>query len=97
MCFDLIKESLVDKFAWFVYRLFILFFIFNYLRFAHKFGFISEDDDQIDDDPIGYANFQYAQQQEIPDNRKNQSTESPPAYEYATTDGQWLKGIRDKV
>ena len=44
MCFDLIKESIVDKFTW----------------FGRKLGFINEDDDQIDDQPTQYTHIQYS-------------------------------------
>ncbi len=71
-------------------------FIFNSYRFAYKFGFISDDDDQVDDDPIQYANFQYTKRQETPNIRISQPISPPPAYDYVSPDEQWLKGIRDK-
>jgi hypothetical protein len=65
---------------------------------AHKFGFISEDDDQIDEDPTEYANFQYSQEQEINDNNQylngiSRFSESPPAYSYAGVDEQWTEDV----
>ncbi len=84
MCIDLIKESIVDKFEW----------------FAHKFGFMKEDDDLVDEDGTQYANFEYSQQPEIDNKRLESKTESydgPPAYDYTSPDGQWLKDVRDKV
>jgi hypothetical protein len=89
MCFDLIKESIVEKFEWFVTFIFMIcfFLIFNYSRIAHKLGFVSEQDDQIDKDPQQYANFQYSQSPGIHMNksfdRYNHSAESPPGYDYA--------------
>jgi hypothetical protein len=84
MCIDLIKESIVDKFEW----------------FARKFGFMKDDGDLDDEDRTQYANFEYSQQNEIDDKRLESKTESydgPPAYDYTSPDGQWLKDVRDKV
>ncbi|CAF0907222.1 unnamed protein product [Adineta ricciae] len=46
MCFDLIKESIVDKFEW----------------IGQKFGVVQQEDDLVDNDFTRYANFQYSQQ-----------------------------------
>ena len=96
MCFDLIKEGIVDKFRW----------------FATKLGIISDEDDEIDEDRTRYANFEYdtsnqQQQSQIPqrDNsgkkfygktKSIDSSSEPPAYEYEAGDGTWLANIRDK-
>lgn len=96
MCFDLIKEGIVDKFRW----------------FANKLGIIANDEDQVDEDQTRYANFEYdtstqqQQQQQQPRKtsgkqsvRKTKSNETlgePPAYDYQTLGNKWLKNIRDK-
>ena len=66
MCFDLIKEGIVDKFRWFVLRRRRLSLSldshrirFLSIRFAHKIGIIADEDDQVDDDRTRYANFEY--------------------------------------
>ncbi len=60
--------------------------IFHYSRIAHKLGFASEEDDQVDKDPRQYSNFQYSQSPGIHTNksfdRRNHSVEPPPAYDY---------------
>jgi len=90
MCFDLIKEGIVDKFRW----------------LANKFGIIEDDNDQIDEDRTRYANFEYdtsiQQQRENSGKRSVEKTKSndsfgePPAYDSESADGTWLKNIRDK-
>lgn len=86
MCFDLLKESMVEKFLW----------------LAMKFGLVAEDDDQVDDDYTRYANYEYAHEASNTRGRaeslskSSQSTESPPAYEFVPPTGQWLSDIRDK-
>jgi hypothetical protein len=95
MCFDLIKEGIVDKFNW----------------LANKFGIIADDDDQVDEDRTRYANFEYdtstqphPQQQPRENSGKrsfvkgksNDSFGEPPAYDSESADGKWLKTIRDK-
>jgi len=95
MCFDLIKEGILDKFRW----------------FANKFGIIADDEDQIDEDRTRYANFEYDtsnQQQIRPPTRENtgklsigktKSNDSfgePPAYDSESSAEKWLKNIRDK-
>jgi hypothetical protein len=95
MCFDLIKEGIVDKFRW----------------FAYKLGIVADEDDQVDEDRTRYANFEYdtanqqpthIQSREMSGKRlvgQTKSTESfgePPAYDNEYSDGQWLKNVRDK-
>ncbi|CAF1148851.1 unnamed protein product [Rotaria sp. Silwood1] len=96
MCFDLIKEGIVDKFRW----------------FANKLGIIANDDDQIDEDRTQYANFEYdtsnqqkqGQLEQIENNDKhlfdktklNHSSGESPTYDYEFADGKWLKNIRNK-
>ncbi len=93
MCFDLIKEGIVDKFHW----------------FANKLGIVADDDVQVDEDRTRYANFEYdtsnQQQQQSRENsakrlvgktKSNDSFGEPPAYDSEPADGQWLKNIRDK-
>jgi hypothetical protein len=97
MCFDLIKEGIVDKVQW----------------FAHKLGIIVDDEDRVDDDHTRYANFEYdssnQHQQQIKTEQRensgkrslgktksNDSFNEPPAYDYESADGKWLKNIRDK-
>jgi hypothetical protein len=63
---------------------------------GQKVGLVNQDEDQVDQDRTKYANFIYAQQQQEMNNRIL-NNESPPAYDYATTDGQWLKNIKDKA
>ncbi|CAF1454579.1 unnamed protein product [Adineta steineri] len=95
MCFDLIKEGIVDKFRW----------------FANKLGIIADEDNQVDEDTTKYANFEYDtsnEQQTQPGSRPtsgkraqgkaklSESFSEPPAYEYDAADGQWMTNIRDK-
>ncbi|CAF1296485.1 unnamed protein product [Rotaria sordida] len=96
MCFDLIKEGIVDKFRW----------------FANKLGIIANDEDQIDEDRTQYANFEYdtsnqqkqSQIESIENNDKhlinkknsNHSLSVSPTHDYEFVNGQWLKNIRDK-
>jgi len=96
MCFDLIKEGIVDKFRW----------------FANKFGIVADDEDQVDEDRTRYANFEYDtsnQQQQIQTQPKEntgkillgktKSADSfgePPAYDSESVAEKWLKNIRDK-
>jgi hypothetical protein len=100
MCFDLLKESMLDKFRWLVFIL-KSFFIVDYIqRFAYKFGIAAEDDDQIDEDRTGYANFEYTKQRtdsvKHSDRNKNRNEpyDPPPAYD---NNEQWLKDIKDKA
>jgi hypothetical protein len=86
MCFDLLKESMVEKFLW----------------LACKFGLVAEDDDKVDDDNTRYANYEYAHeasnvrgQVESP-SKSSESTDAPPAYQFVPPNGQWLSDIRDK-
>ncbi|CAF0848336.1 unnamed protein product [Rotaria sp. Silwood1] len=84
MCFDLIKESIFEKFAW----------------IAIKLGIVAEDDDQIDKDHTQYANFEYLQQGNMNNGYLNEQYEfydTLPDYDYFLTDGQWFSGIKDKV
>ncbi|CAF3456626.1 unnamed protein product [Rotaria socialis] len=88
MCFDLIKEGIVDKFHW----------------CANKLGIIATDDDQIDEDRTRYANFEYdsSNQAQTPpiqnnikrlnDETKSNSTVVPCDY----NDETWINNIRDK-
>jgi hypothetical protein len=81
------KESIVEKFEWFVIFMIYVFLRLSSLRMAHKLGFVSEDDDQVDKDPPQqYSNFQYSQSPGIHTNksfnRHTPITESPPAYDY---------------
>lgn len=90
MCFDLIKEGIVDKVHW----------------IANKLGIIADDDDQIDDERTRYANFEYdtTANQQI-DNSNNRQTSGkkksidsygePPAYD-SKTNNKWMKAVRDK-
>ncbi len=98
MCFDLIKEGIVDKFRW----------------IATKLGVVVDDEDQVDEDHTRYANFEYdtstqqnqgkSQTQQRENNGKrlhgkrqsNDSFSEPPAYDYEAGDGKWLSNIRDK-
>ena len=93
MCFDLIKEGIVDKFHW----------------FANKLGIISDEDDQVDEDRTQYANFEYdtsGQQQQRTRTNSGKSLSSktkisgqfgePPAYDSESADGKWMKNLRDK-
>ncbi|CAF1263140.1 unnamed protein product [Adineta ricciae] len=95
MCFDLIKEGIVDKFRW----------------FAHKLGIIADDDDQIDEDHTRYANFEYdsPSQRTMQSDTNNSSVKrlhakaksidsfnDPPAYQHEAYDDEWLKNIPDK-
>jgi FtsZ-interacting cell division protein YlmF len=93
MCFDLIKEGIVDKVRW----------------FANKIGIVADDDGQIDEDRTRYANFEYdtsnqPQQQQRENSGKrsftrgksNDSYGEPPAYDYESANENWLKNIRDK-
>jgi hypothetical protein len=92
MCFDLIKEGIVDKFHW----------------IANKLGIVADDEDQIDEDNTRYANFEYdtsTQQSQPRENsgkrlvgkvKSNDSFGEPPAYDSESADGKWLKNIRDK-
>ncbi|CAF0794115.1 unnamed protein product [Rotaria sp. Silwood1] len=84
MCFDLIKESIFEKFAW----------------IAIKLGIVAEDDDQIDKDHTQYANFEYLQQGNMNNGYLNEQYEfydTLSDYDYFLTDGQWFSGIKDKV
>ena len=91
MCFDLIKEGIVDKVRW----------------FANKLGIIANDDDQIDEDRTRYANFEYdssnqenqARTPPIKNNikRSNDETKSDTTVvQYDYNDETWIKNIRDK-
>ena len=93
MCFDLIKEGIVDKVHW----------------FANKLGIIADDEDQVDEDHTQYANFEYETANHQPQSRdnsagkrafvkgkSNDSFGEPPAYDSESADGKWLKNIRDK-
>ena len=95
MCFDLIKEGIVDKFHW----------------FANKLGIVADDEDQVDEDRTRYANFEYeaSTQPSQPQARENsgkrlfgktKSNDSfgePPAYDSESSDSKWMKTIRDKL
>ena len=93
MCFDLIKEGIVDKVHW----------------FANKIGIISDDEDQIDEDHTQYASFEYessTQQQSRPRENSGKSLfgkgksnghfGEPPTYDAESTDDKWMKNVRDK-
>lgn len=93
MCFDLIKEGIVDKFHW----------------FANKLGIISDEEDQVDEDRTQYANFEYdtsTQQSHPPRTNSAKSLSGktkisgqfgePPAYDSESADGKWMKNVRDK-
>ena len=97
MCFDLIKEEILNKFRW----------------VADKLGIIVNDEDQIDDDDYTqYASFQYQKsnehkqvqlkQMENNDKRTNGKINSthligePPAYDDESINGKWVKNIRDR-
>jgi hypothetical protein len=93
MCFDLIKEGIVDKFRW----------------CAHKLGIVADDDDQVDEDRTRYANFEYdtstqhqQSQRENSGKRLVGQTKSldsfgePPAYDYQSAGEKWLRNVRDK-
>lgn len=110
MCFDLIKESIVDKFAWFVHLFdkfekdYIYVFFLLSKRLASKLGVASDDDEDDDDtdNPVRYSNFQYSTPRDLLDHRQMHTaldgrlSESPPAYDDANDGDQWLKDIRDK-
>ena len=104
MCFDLLKESIVEKFRWFVDARIPLSLLCcsTVCRLGHKFGIVAEDEDQVDEDRTQYANFEYAQQREssarhLHSRMKSASPyDSPPAYEAGPNDEQWLNNIRDK-
>ncbi|CAF3165015.1 unnamed protein product [Rotaria socialis] len=73
MSFDLIKDSIVDQFAW----------------CSKKFGAVTLENDQVDDDHAQYARFQYATDEKNDD--------WPPACNDTSTGEQWLSDIKDKV
>lgn len=93
MCFDLIKEGIVDKVHW----------------FAQKIGIISDEEDQIDEDRTQYASFEYdsstQQQSRARENsgktsfgkaKSNSQFGEPPTYDSQSMDDKWMKNIRDK-
>ncbi|CAF0731179.1 unnamed protein product [Didymodactylos carnosus] len=64
MCFDLIKEGIVDKFKW----------------FAYKFGIaaIDDEEDLEYDDNNGRQNYEYEQRQQT--SAKKREADEPPSY-----------------
>lgn len=91
MCFDLIKEGIVDKFCW----------------FANKLGILANDEDQIDDDRPRYANFEYDTSNQVQNTGKvdkvaiarakwNSTSSEPPPYDVGPPDGKWMKNAEEK-
>lgn len=83
MCFDLIKEGIVDKVKW----------------IATKIGIVANESDQIDEERTRYANFEYETSKQMENNFKNSIGEinsNNTAIRYESNDDTWAKGIRNK-